>query len=109
MTGSLSQTAAPNFPDIAGFTILSVAGRGGMGTVYSAEQRTPHRTVALKVLRRASEDKDLAAFRQEAQVIASLEHPHIVPLYAFGEYEGMPYLALRYFTGGTVAQRIAPV
>ena len=78
-----------------------------MGTVYKAEQASPRRAVALKVLRGANASAEtLADFRQEAQTIAALEHPHIVPLYTFGEHDGAPYLALRFLDGGTVAQRI---
>jgi hypothetical protein len=94
-------------PDIPGFRILRIAGKGGMGVVYEAQQNTPRRTVALKVLSRANSPEDLANFRREAQMIAGLEHPYIVPLYTFGENGGRPYLALRFLGGGTVAGRIA--
>ncbi len=99
-------------PLIPGYTLLAVAGQGGMGTVYKAEQASPRRLVALKVLRGAAASAaDLATFRQEAQVIAALEHPHIVPLYAFGELtaengQAVPFLALRYLNGGAVADRL---
>jgi len=97
-----------NAPAVPGFTILGVAGKGGMGVVYKAEQAAPRRIVALKVLRGASASPEsLANFRREAQVIVALEHPHIVPLYSFGEHEGAPYLALRFIGGGSVADRIA--
>lgn len=96
-----------NVPNIPGFTILGLAGQGGMGAVYKAEQHSPRRLVALKLLRQANSPEDLASFRQEAQTIAALEHPHIVPLYTFGETAGAPYLALRFLNGGTVAQRLA--
>ena len=82
-------STGPNFP---GFTILGPAGRGGMGTVFVAEQHTPRRTVALKVLTRAADPDTLAQFRREAAVIAELEHPRIVPLYSYGEHAGQPYL-----------------
>jgi hypothetical protein len=96
-------------PEIPGFRMLGQAGRGGMGAVYRAEQISTHRTVALKLLGRPGEARqaDLAQFRGEAEVVARLEHPHIVPLYDYGEVRGAPYLAMRYLSGGTVADRLA--
>lgn len=92
---------------IPGFQILEIAGRGGMGTVYRAEQASPRREVALKVLNRTQADEiSLAAFRREAEIIAGLEHPRVVPLYTYGEQEGVPYLVLRFLPGGSVADRL---
>lgn len=111
MTSSQPFTTSRQPPPIPGYTILNVAGQGGMGTVYKAEQASPRRVVALKLLRAAASARDLASFRREAQVIAGLEHPHIVPLYSFGELTDeqgreAPYLALRFLNGGSVAIRI---
>ncbi|MCC6190592.1 MAG: serine/threonine protein kinase, partial [Anaerolineales bacterium] len=98
----------PELPvSLPGFTLLGVAGRGGMGVVYRAEQASPRRLVALKLLGGAAVTPErLAAFQREAQVIASLEHPYIVPLYGFGEHAGQPYLAMRYLRGGSAAARL---
>lgn len=96
----------PTAPQIPGFTVLGQAGKGGMGTVFVAEQHAPRRKVALKVLARAPDARTLEAFRREAAAIARLEHPRIVPLYSYGEHAGMPYLVMRYLGGGTVADRI---
>src|SRR5205809_1344739 len=75
-----------------------------MGTVYRAEQASPHRIVAVKVLSQAAASADkLAAFHREAETIARLEHPNILPVYGFGEAGGRPYLVLRYLGGGNVA------
>jgi len=93
-------------PQIPGFTVLELAGRGGMGAVYIAEQHSPRRTVALKVVSRAPRAETLAEFRREAEVIAGLEHPRIVPLYGYGETDGLPYLVMRYLPGGSLADRI---
>ena len=96
----------PNL-QIAGYTIQAVAGRGGMGTVYRAEQASPKRLVALKLLTEtAASPASLAAFQREANTIARLEHPHILPVYGFGETGGRPYLVLRYLSGGSVADRL---
>ena len=66
---------------IGEFRILSVLGRGGMGVVYEAEQTNPERRVALKVLRggRLADEMQLRLFRREAQTLARLIHPNIVP------------------------------
>lgn len=92
---------------IPGYNILEEAGRGGMGLVYKAEQVSPHRLVALKLLTSIRPDAtDMAAFRREAHLIARLEHPHILPVYDFGEVEGVPYLVMRYLQGGNLADRL---
>jgi hypothetical protein len=101
----MTEPSAPS-PKIPGFTILSRAGAGGVGTVYIAEQQAPRRKVALKVLAAAPDPKTLEAFRREAAAIARMEHPRIVPLYSYGEHAGLPYLVMRYLGGGTVADRI---
>jgi hypothetical protein len=97
-------TAAPGFPAIPGCRLIAVAGQGGMGTVYRAEQASPRRIVAVKVLSQAAASPEkLAAFHREAETIARLEHPNILPVYGFGEAGGRPYLVLRYLGGGNVA------
>jgi len=101
----MAETLSPG-PKLPGFTILGPAGRGGMGTVFVAEQHVPRRTVALKVLTRAADPDTLAQFRREAAVIAELEHPRIVPLYSYGEHAGQPYLVMRYLRGGSLAARL---
>jgi len=97
----------PELPPIPGYTLTGRAGQGGMGTVYKAEQISPRRSVAIKVLSGANVNAaQMLAFRREAEVVAHLEHPRIVPLYDFGEYAGAPYLVLRYLGGGSVADRL---
>lgn len=92
---------------IPGFEILGVAGRGGMGIVYRARQDSPRRIVALKVLHRARMTPEaLEELRREAELAAGLEHPAIVPLYSFGEHEGLPYLVFRFMPGGTASDRL---
>jgi hypothetical protein len=100
----MTETLSFEFP---GYRLQSMIGRGGMGRVYRAEQVATHRTVAVKVLDRATTDPaKLAAFRREAATVAQLEHPHVVPLYDYGDDQGTQYLVFRYLTGGTVADRI---
>jgi serine/threonine-protein kinase len=93
----------------AGYRIVRKLGRGGMATVYLAQEESFQRRVALKVLPDdLADDADFVArFRQEAQTIADLEHPNIVPLYRFGIEDAVPWMALRYVDGGDLAHRLA--
>lgn len=91
---------------IADFRIEQRIARGGMATVYRAYQPSVNRYVALKVIPYDQDDMANQEFRQrfaqEAAVIASLEHIHILPIYAYGISEGVAYLAMRLLTGGTL-------
>lgn len=90
------------------FEILDEIGRGGMATVYRARQRSINRIVAVKVLPRAllHDPGFYERFTREVDVIAHLEHPHILPIYDYGEANGVPYIAMRYLAGGSMAQMI---
>lgn len=87
------------------YTIISRLGRGGMASVYRAYEARLDRTVALKVLPDdlLNQPGFLDRFEREARVIARLEHPHIVPVYASGIDEGQPWMALRLVRGGNLA------
>ncbi len=91
------------------FEILEAIGQGGMALVYRARQPAMSRIVALKVLSTpmASNPTFLARFRQEAQMIASLEHAHILPVYDMGEQDGWVFIAMRYMSHGALSARIA--
>lgn len=90
------------------FEIVEEIGRGGMATVYKARQRSMNRTVAIKVLpRQMLHDPGFyERFEREVDVISHLEHPHILPIYDYGQEEGLPYIAMRYLGGGSLEQRI---
>ena len=95
------------FPAVAGYEILDVLGRGGMGIVYKARQVSLDRLIALKMVRSADTDwEELARIRTEAGTIARLQHPNIVQVYEVGEHAGAPYLALELLAGGSLTQRI---
>jgi tetratricopeptide (TPR) repeat protein len=96
-------------PHIAGYEILGVLGKGGMGVVYQARQVGLERLVALKVIRAEAHahPAHLARFRQEAEAVARLQHPHIVQIYEVGEQDGLPFLSLEFVPGGTLAQHLA--
>lgn len=83
-------------------------GRGGMGTVYRARDTLLQREVALKLLPAyLTQDASFSQrFQREAQVIARLEHTHIVPIYDVGMHEERPYLVMRLLNGGTLRQRL---
>src|SRR5205085_12335043 len=84
-------------------------GRGGMGVVYEAEQVSLGRRVALKVLpyTAALDSKQLQRFQNEARAAAGLHHPHIVPVYFVGSERGVPYYAMQFIEGQTLAASIA--
>jgi serine/threonine-protein kinase len=93
----------------AGYTVVKQLGRGGMATVYLVREPGINRLVALKVLpEQLVDDSHFAArFEQEAQVIGSLDHPNIIPLYRYGITDDVPWMALRYVDGGDFAARLA--
>ncbi|MFH0899834.1 MAG: protein kinase [Pseudomonadota bacterium] len=90
------------------FRVVRLVGRGGMGEVYLARDTLLNRRVALKVVHPRYLDSEEAATRfvREAQLTASLSHPHIVTVYAVGRHEGRPYLALEYLEGQNLRQRM---
>lgn len=90
------------------YQIRKQIGIGGMGTVYQAWDREIERDVALKWLPESfsAEKNFVERFRREARFIARLEHPHIVPIYDVGEYQGRPFIIMRLLSGGTLRNRL---
>ena len=90
------------------YKIISQLGQGGMATVYKAYHASMDRYVALKVLSHqfAFSKEFYGRFQHEARLIARLEHPHILPVYDFGESNGIPYLVMRYLEAGTLKDRL---
>ena len=93
---------------LGSYRIISQVGKGGMATVYKAYQSSMDRNVAIKVLpRQLAESPEFAArFQQEARIIARLEHPHILPVFDFGESDGVTYFVMRYLEAGTLKTKM---
>lgn len=91
------------------FQLLQEIGRGGMGTVFEAEQLSMGRKVALKLLPFASlvAGRGLERFRNEVRAAACLNHPHIVPVYSVGEERGIHYYSMQLIRGQSLAALIA--
>jgi serine/threonine protein kinase len=90
------------------YRIINQIGKGGMATVYKAYQPSIDRYVAIKVLpSQLAESKEFATrFQQEARIIAKLEHPHILPVFDYGESDGITYFVMRYLEAGTLKEKM---
>jgi eukaryotic-like serine/threonine-protein kinase len=91
------------------YEILAAIGSGGMGEVYEARDTRLDRTVAIKILPEAfaADPERVARFTREAQVLASLNHPHIAQIYGLEESQGVSALVMELVEGPTLADRIA--
>jgi TolB-like protein/Tfp pilus assembly protein PilF len=94
---------------VPGFVVQEEIARGGMGIVYRAVQRHPSRVVALKMIlpQLLGSARIQARFRAEVEAVAKLDHPNVLPIYEAGENRGVPYLAMKFVPGGSLAQRRA--
>ena len=88
-------------------------GYGGSSAVFLGQQHTPNRKVAVKVfLPRSTMDTQMRRdfyrrFLREAEAASQLHHPNILPIYSYGEQDGLPYIVMPYMTGGTLSEYIA--
>src|SRR5277367_1146508 len=91
------------------FVLERQLGAGGMGAVYLGQDVTLNRVVAVKVLKPelVSDQKFMATFLREAEITASLNHPNIVQVYAFGQHEGIYYMVVEYISNGSLDDKIA--
>jgi WD40 repeat protein/tetratricopeptide (TPR) repeat protein len=107
---STGSEAGPSvYPTIPGYEILGILGRGGMGVVYRAWQGELKRLVAVKMVHAGAmaSSQVLARFRVEAEAVARLRHPNIVPIHHVGQHAGAPFLVLELVEGRSLAHRLA--
>jgi serine/threonine-protein kinase PpkA len=110
ITSELSQALAAGRPlQIKGYRVLSKIGEGGMSNVFLAERETDGTQVALKILNaRPSDDKQLLQrFIQESALISDIDHSNVVKIYDKGFTDDYAYIAMEYFTGGSLKDVIA--
>lgn len=102
----MPEELAPHFPQLE---IIACLGRGGMGVVYKARQKSLNRVVALKLLapERANDPQFATRFEKEAQALASLNHPQIVGVYDFGQAGGFYYLLMEFVDGVNLRQAMS--
>ena len=99
---------------VPGYEILGLLGKGGMGVVYRARQKSLDRIVALKtvLVSQLADPSAVQRFEQEAQAVARLMHPHIIAAYDFGRHEGRLFFAMELVEGEDVeklAARVGPL
>ncbi len=99
--------------EIGSYILEKLLGYGGSSAVFLAQSRTSDEKVAVKVfLPRSTMDKQMqktfyARFLREAQAASELDHPHILPIYSYGEHHGLPYIVMPYMAGGTLAEYVS--
>ena len=90
------------------YKVIEHIGRGGMADVWSAQDTRLRRMVAIKtIVAGLGKDVDpVDLFKREAHTIAQMEHPHILPIYDFGEFDNNLYIVMRYVTGGSLEEML---
>ena len=91
------------------YEVRGVLGSGAMGVVYEARQVSLNRTVALKMIRAGAlaRDEERRRFQNEAEAVARLDHPHIVPIHEVGEHEGKRYFSMKLIVGPCLSQSLS--
>ena len=101
-------TEVPAGTEIGGYRVVEVAGRGGMGVVYRAQQIDLDRPVALKLIaaRLAGDDAFRERFVRESRATAAIDHPNVIPVYSAGDDGGHLFLAMRFVDGEDLRSRV---
>jgi serine/threonine-protein kinase len=96
-------------PQVRGYEVQGVLGRGGVGIVYKAHHARLNRTVALKMLLAGpyARPEELERFLREAKAVGALRHPNVVQVYDVGDAGGRPYFTMELVEGGSLAQKLA--
>jgi serine/threonine-protein kinase len=107
-------TAPPHpadVPQVPGYRVEALLGRGGMGVVYRAWHLRLNRAVALKMLLAGpcARPEELERFQREAEAVAALAHPNIVQVHDVGDVDGRPYFTMEFIEGGNLAEHIQGV
>jgi WD40 repeat protein len=90
------------------YDLIEEIARGGMGVVYRAVQHGSQRQVAIKMIsvEQAATPGMMERFRAEAEAVAALDHPNILPIYEAGEYEGRPFYSMKFADAGSLRERM---
>jgi WD40 repeat protein/predicted Ser/Thr protein kinase len=98
-----------DLPQIPGYEVEALLGRGGMGVVFQARHLRLNRVVALKMALTSpyADPQERERFQREAEAVASLRHANIVQIYDVGESDGRSYFTMEYVEGGSLSQKLA--
>jgi serine/threonine-protein kinase len=96
-------------PQLPGYEVEALLGRGGMGIVFRARHVRLKRSVAVKMLLGGpyAGPRERGRFQREAEAVAALRHPNVVQIYDVGDADGRPYFTMEYMEGGSLAQKLA--
>ncbi len=97
-----ASSRAEEAPKVGRYAVLNVLGEGGMGTVYACYDDQLDRRVALKLIKTAESSDSRKRMLREAQAMAKLSHPNVVPVFEVGEHEGQLFVAMEYIRGATL-------